>query len=249
MKIAIIVTEPSISDIPAFNALYINFASLYGLENVETTLFNAVGYEWPENPADYDGYLLTGSSANSYDQDDWILQLKRNLVELDRLEKKICGICFGHQIVAEALGGKVEKNPKGWELGQIDVPLTSEGQEFFGDFDIADRQSITILQIHQDIVTRVPPGMTVLASNDICKIQSLCKRSTTSGDAGASPSSRYHIITFQGHPEFTPSHLIDLIHNEISHVDEQVRQKAIATIKTNPDQQMFAQVINKFFSQ
>ncbi|EFA75917.1 glutamine amidotransferase [Heterostelium album PN500] len=255
MKIAIIVTEPVINDQKIFNALYINFAKVYGEDDtVETSIYNAVQMEWPESPEEYDGYLITGSSANSYDQDEWILQLKRNLVELDRLEKKICGICFGHQILAEALGGKVEKNPKGWELGELQMPLSIDGQDFFSQLQPSnttidqssaspnERTHINILQIHQDIVTKIPEGMLILASTEVCKVQGFLKKSITKPN-------QYYIISTQGHPEFNKEYLTDLINHEITHVASDIRQKAITSIGSNPDQMLFARTINNFFKQ
>ncbi|KAN0016162.1 hypothetical protein ACTFIU_006121 [Dictyostelium citrinum] len=137
MKIAIIVTDEVLEckNKGEFYSLYDNFIKRYGLidehnefGNVEviTTRYSAVQKEWPIDPLSYDGYIITGSASSAYDNNEWILLLKERIIELDRHEMKMCGICFGHQILVESLGGKIEKNTKGWELGQYTVPLNKE---------------------------------------------------------------------------------------------------------------------------
>ncbi|KAM9967977.1 hypothetical protein ACTFIW_002405 [Dictyostelium discoideum] len=137
MKIAIIVTDEVLEckNKGEFYSLYDNFIKRYGLIDqhnefgniqVITTRYNAVQKEWPTNPLSYDGYIITGSASSAYDNNEWIILLKERIIELDKHEMKMCGICFGHQILVETLGGKIEKNTKGWELGQHSVPLDKE---------------------------------------------------------------------------------------------------------------------------
>ncbi|KAN0028170.1 hypothetical protein ACTFIV_010003 [Dictyostelium citrinum] len=137
MKIAIIVTDEVLEckNKGEFYSLYDNFIKRYGLVdehnefgNIEviTTRYSAVQKEWPIDPLSYDGYIITGSASSAYDNNEWILLLKERIIELDKHEMKMCGICFGHQILVESLGGKIEKNTKGWELGQHTVPLNKE---------------------------------------------------------------------------------------------------------------------------
>jgi len=70
--------------------------------------------ELPQTIHECDAYIVTGSRHNAYDHDPWINQLKVFIQTLHTAKKTCLGICFGHQIVAEALGGTVEKSPKGW---------------------------------------------------------------------------------------------------------------------------------------
>jgi GMP synthase-like glutamine amidotransferase len=62
--------------------------------------------EYPLNPLLYDAFLLTGSRHSVYEELEWIVKLKQFIRNIDPLPVKVIGICFGHQIIAEALGGK-----------------------------------------------------------------------------------------------------------------------------------------------
>eukprot|EP01133_Synstelium_polycarpum_P012124 gene12124-14185_t len=243
------VTEPEIKNHKQFNALYENFSTCYGTDQtVETQVFNAVSQEWPEDPHAFDGYVLTGSSSSAYEQLPWILKLKERLVHLDQEEIRVCGICFGHQILAEALGGKVAKNPLGWELGQVEMQVTNEVSPFFSKFAPNDseeaRSTINILQIHQDQVVVVPEGMEVMAVTGLCTTQGLVKRSKRNPE-------NYHIVSFQGHPEFNPVYLSELITELVGqkHITNEIKEKSIRSIGNNPDQQWFATMVNNFFKQ
>lgn len=134
---------------------------------------------------------LSGSSASAYETDEWIGRLGQAIRGWAEREVPILGVCFGHQMIAEALGGKVERNPKGWEVGVQEVELTEEGMHdaLFRGFP----RRFPVMQSHQDIVTRLPPGARMLAGNAMSTFQSFAL-----GD---------RIRTVQFHPEYTPEHL------------------------------------------
>ncbi len=94
----------------------------------------------------------------------------------------IVGICFGHQILARALGGRVSVNPKGWEVSVSEVDLTPRGAEIFGT------KTLSLHQMHRDIVLELPPGAENLGSSPTCEFQGMCvgKR----------------VVSLQSHPEF-----------------------------------------------
>ncbi|ORY76051.1 class I glutamine amidotransferase-like protein [Protomyces lactucae-debilis] len=130
---------------------------------------------------EFDGCLLTGSKTSAYEPVEWIKALE-DFVRLAYGEIPIAAICFGHQVVAQALGGSVAKNPKGWEiavtaLDTFDCPLMPEYQG-----------TLRLQQMHQDIVTIAPPGPRVVGSNAICDIQALYEPK--------------RLFSVQGHPEF-----------------------------------------------
>src|SRR5690606_29661290 len=99
------------------------------------TVFDISAYPvWEENVYpnidEIDAVLITGSKYNAYDPLAWITRLveyTKKCIETKRV--KVVGICFGHQIAARALGGRVARNDKGWEIAAINVDLTKEGQE------------------------------------------------------------------------------------------------------------------------
>eukprot|EP01132_Coremiostelium_polycephalum_P008559 gene8559-10528_t len=224
----------------------------YGSEEgskLETVRINACQKEWPEDPINgFDGYIITGSKFSAYEDEEWIHLLKKRIVELDREDKRICGICFGHQIIAEALGGKVEKNPQGWELGQMTYQSSPEAIQFFSDvLSVKSIQNgatpaeiktdLNIIQIHQDHVTKIPEGMVVMGSSDKCPVQGLYKKSSN--------GKGYKIITFQGHPEFTESYIRNLVLKE--NVDQSLKDEALKTIQTTSDQLWCSKLVFEFF--
>ncbi|KAJ7678223.1 class I glutamine amidotransferase-like protein [Mycena polygramma] len=147
----------------------------------------------------YDGVLITGSKASAYEDVEWINRLvefvKRVAVEKPTL--KIVGICFGHQIIARALGGRCVANGGKWEVGPTPLALTPLGKEVFGV------DSLYIEEMHQDHVPEVPPTFHLLGSTDVSMNQGMVKF-FNSDDAPKSPVSLadVHIFTVQGHPEF-----------------------------------------------
>ncbi|MBD3267847.1 hypothetical protein GF373_14360 [bacterium] len=124
-----------------------------------------------ENPPDavYDRVVIAGALESAYDTDPWIARLMEQIQHWAKQEIPMLGICFGHQLIAQALGGRVEKNPLGWELGSCKISLTQEGREdylfktcpptFYG------------MQSHQDAVMELPPKAELLAQGPGCDIQ------------------------------------------------------------------------------
>lgn len=98
----------------------------------ETIAYDVTAMEYPESVDTLDGLVLTGSKYSAYDTDEWILKLKRFVsTTFSTSNCPIIGICFGHQIIAEALGGKVVLNPVGWEVGWTPISLNARGKEIF----------------------------------------------------------------------------------------------------------------------
>ena len=141
--------------------------------------------EFPQSVDEYDAYLVTGSAAGVYDELDWIAPLEDFIRSAYAAGKPLAGICFGHQVIANALGGKAEKSEKGWGCGVRTLPIIDKGHIF-----TQDDQDSTLLYMHQDQVTQAPPEATVLIGDDFCPVASFAI-----GD---------QVLCFQGHPEFTP---------------------------------------------
>lgn len=114
----------------------------------------------PERPA---GILVTGSPASVRDRERWMEDLKAWLEEVVRLDRPLLAVCFGHQLLAEALGGTVQEHPKGWEIGRIQVALTAAGRADPLFRDLPDR--LTVMATHEDEVAQPPPGVVSLAGN------------------------------------------------------------------------------------
>ena len=175
---------------------------------------------------EYDGYVITGSTCNAYDNDEWIVNLIDRIRIINETNKKLLGICFGHQIISRALGGVVSRSEKGWGIGHRSIDLTKDGQEYLRDLELMyasmlsqpeDSMSCRPLEdaiilnySHQDQVVDLPLDvLRVAGSNAHCPHAVLYRSSPMSA---ASPTQgAAEILTFQGHPEFSSALMLDII--------------------------------------
>ncbi len=175
---------------------------------------------FPDSPDAADGWLITGSRFGAYEDHPWIPPLEAFLRAAYAKAVPIVGICFGHQILAQALGGKVEKFSGGWSVG----PQTYQSA-LFGD------QSI--IAWHQDQVTERPADATVVGSSDFCENAMLLYGNKA--------------FTVQPHPEFTPGFLTDLLATRGQVLPDAVRSDAEKRVQTPLTSAAFADQIARFF--
>ncbi|MCB1693112.1 MAG: amidotransferase [Pseudomonadales bacterium] len=154
-----------------------------GGEGVTYRTYDVVAGVYPGRPDECDGYIITGSKLSVYDDEPWIHALEDYVRLLDDTETKTVGICFGHQMVAQALGGKTEPAPGGWCVGVHEARIV----ESIAAFD-PPRERVRLLSSHRDQVSRLPDRARVIAVSDDCPVSGMAV-----GD---------HMLTFQGHPEF-----------------------------------------------
>lgn len=144
--------------------------------------WSVVDMDFPKSVQDCDGWLLTGSRHGAYEPHPFIAPLEEFIRAAYAADVPMVGICFGHQIIAQALGGKVEKFKGGWAAGR---------QEYdWGGTTVA------LNAWHQDQVTEKPADAVVCASNDFC--------------ANAALVYGQKAFTIQAHPEFTTPFVEDL---------------------------------------
>lgn len=159
------------------------FRDLLGGHGFEFETFNVVDMEFPENAAVADGWLITGSRHGAYEDHPWIPPLETLIRDIHIAKQPMIGVCFGHQIIAQALGGKVEKFAGGWAVGRTEYDL--------------DGQTVILNAWHQDQVTQRPADARVLGRNPFCENAVLAYGDT--------------IWTIQPHPEFDTDFLGGLI--------------------------------------
>jgi len=126
-------------------------------------VYDVIDGQYPASFEECDGYLLTGSKHGAYEDEPWIHQLKDYVRELHAAGGKTVGICFGHQLLAEALGGKVVKSEKGWGVGVHEVQVFEKKPWMEPQLD-----AYFLNVCHQDQVVALPPGAQCLAGNDHC---------------------------------------------------------------------------------
>jgi len=194
MKIGILATGITPDEmIPEYGTYADMFVRLF--EPLETDfeyqIFEARLGDLPASAEECDGWIITGSKFSVYEDLDWIRNLKEFARQVQASRKPMVGICFGHQLMAEAFGGKVEKYQGGWGVGvhhyRVHGVLANR---------LSDR--IRVNAVHQDQVTVLPLGADVIASSEFCQYAGL------SYDNG-------RMVSLQPHPEFTLRFEADLL--------------------------------------
>ena len=166
--------------------------------------FDVAAGALPSDSGAYDAYLITGSPAGVYDPLPWIEPLSDFIRSAN--DRKMVGVCFGHQIMAEALGGRVEKSEKGWGAGLHCYSIVRREPWMDGESKVAVPAS------HQDQVVVQPPKTDLIASSDFTPYAALAWRDRPA-------------ISFQFHPEFAPDFAKALIaerHDRVSNPDEAI---------------------------
>lgn len=116
------------------------------------------------SPQDADGFIITGSSSSVTERAPWMLRAEELFREIHAAKTPLFGICFGHQIIGQALGGEVAKNPRGREIGTVSVRVHDGAEDpILAGLPLVFKANNT----HVDSVVKLPPGARVLASTDL----------------------------------------------------------------------------------
>lgn len=152
------------------------FARLLDGHGFTFRTYKVVEGEFPASVTDCDGWLITGSRHGVYEDHPWIAPLEQFIRDSFAAHVPMVGICFGHQIIAQAMGGLVERYTGGWAVGATDYDFSGE--------------KITLNAWHRDQVTKTPANAKVIATNDFCTNAALLYDDRA--------------LTVQAHPEFRP---------------------------------------------
>jgi GMP synthase-like glutamine amidotransferase len=229
MRIGLLETgEPPEALQPKFGRYGGMFEALLGGEHSYATYDVQAGH-LPKTADEQDAWIITGSSAGVYEPLPWIEPLS-DFLRTARGRVPLVGVCFGHQIMAQAFGGQVIKSDKGWGVGlhRYDVTTAAPWMD--------DTPHIAIPASHQDQVVVLPPGAQVLAGSAF----------TPFGVVAYGESA----ISMQVHPEFDPAYAAALIEARrgTRYTDEQA-DAAIATLHTPNDRTRVAGWIGRFLEQ
>lgn len=178
-----------------------------------------------------DGYIYSGSRYGAYDDIAWIPALEAFIRQQMDQQRAQFGICFGHQIMAQALGGRVVKSDKGWGCGvqqyKIDAPALTGNS---GD----GPREVNVLVMHQDQVVDLPSDANAIGGNQFCPFGVIEYKQAA--------------LSSQFHPEFSNAYVSDLLRLRGGVIiDQAVADRASETLSQVPDNPLVAQWVARFF--
>jgi GMP synthase-like glutamine amidotransferase len=182
---------------------------------------------FPESADECDLYICTGSRFSAYDDEGWIFRLKDLINEIYRSGKIFVGLCFGHQMLAEALGGQVLKSPGGWCVGVHKFEITHS--ESWMEPALS---SFNLLMMCQDQVVTMPPESVLLATSEHCPIAMF-----RVGD---------NMLGIQAHPEFTKLYDKTLMQLRVERIGEDKVNLGIESLELDVHRAEVAQWIKNF---
>lgn len=196
--------------IPNYESLFMDLFAEVGAE-ADYRIYQTWQGELPTGVNTDELYLIPGSLDSAYDDKPWILALLQWIEKAYARGARMMGVCFGHQMIARALGGEVRAYEGGFGAGVRASRVLDEGMaRYFPDGEMR------LLYSHHDQVTVLPPDAVLCATSDFCKNESFM--------IGR------QVITFQGHPEFTVAYSRHLLTNCSDDLDEAVRLNALRSL-------------------
>ena len=193
---------------PAIEATYIGYGAMFErlLRDAGATgefdIFNTVRGQYTASFDGYDAVLLTGSRADCFSQEPWVLRLRQQVDMLLQAKKKLIGVCFGHQLIALCLGAEVGRAPQGWGAGRMQY------QWLAPDLPQAQgRSSIALLASHQDQVFDLPANARLLASSEFCPVAAFALDE--------------QVFCVQAHPEFVEDYSAFLLNKRRATLGEE----------------------------
>jgi len=214
MKTALLVCDHVL---PQFHKEHGGYPEMFGnlFPNLDLVSCFVCDGDFP-NIEEFNAYVISGSKYSVYDNIEWIQELKVFTRSAYDIGKTVLGVCFGHQMIAEALGGKVEKGSNGFMIGVHEFELL-ENEPWMGPY----KSPYNMLMLCQDQITKLPPNSKVLSKSRDCPVAMF-----TLGD---------HFLGIQGHPEFTKEYNKAVFESRSEEIGMHKIEKAIHSFVKEPD--------------
>ena len=207
------------------------FRALLAGRGFDFAVWRAYANELPEGIEAADAWIVTGSRHAVYEDHPWLPRMEALVRAAHDARRPMAGLCFGHQLMAKALGGRVEKSPKGWGIGVHEWP--AKGTE--AEAEAPGGASLRLVAAHQDQVVEVPSGARVTAGSAFCPVAAL--------EWPGVP-----LLAWQGHPEFDADFARALIATRRGAVyPEALADEALETLSTPLDRERVADRIAALF--
>lgn len=234
MKVTIIevgrVPEPLQQQFSPYREMFAAMFASTGLPFEHDVVDVQAGDDLPD-PTTLEAIAITGSSAGVYEDHAWLEPLRDFIRKAYAAGTPMLGICFGHQIMADALGGEVRKSEKGWGLGRHSYRVTQRP-----DFMADAPESLCVVCSHQDQVIVPPAEAEVILASDFTPNAGLYYRS---GKA----------LSFQPHPEFDDTYGLALAELRRGRAEDHVVDKAVGSFTVESDSQTLRNMIGRFMKQ
>ena len=181
--------------------------------------WSVVDMEFPSSAEEADGWLISGSKHGAYEDHRFIAPLEDLIREITQTDRPLVGVCFGHQIIAQALGGTVEKFDRGWAVGRHEYDINGT--------------PLYLNAWHKDQITRLPEGAETVGSSDFCKYAMVHYK----GNA----------LTIQPHPEFNARTIDALLDTRAKGVvPDELQSAARAALPLADDNKAMGSILAQF---
>lgn len=199
--------------------------------SLELRSYNLTANVFPEALDECDAWLFTGSKWSVYDAEPWIGRAADLARALHEARRPTVGICYGHQLIAQTLGGRVEKSERGWGVGVRRARMLDPKPSWVQP----PADEIALVVSHQDQVVVPPPGARVLAQHPFCPYEML--------QIGE------HILTLQAHPDFSRGYARQLMHRRRNQLGEETYERGLRTLTTPTDEMVVGRWMLTFLRQ
>lgn len=204
------------------------FGDILAPLGIELVRYDLDEGRFPDHVKEVDGWICSPSRMSTYDDVPWLKDVEELLRRIVAAESPYVGICFGHQLLAQALGGLVERSPYGWGVGVKDYEVSARRS-----WMTPEMSQISLIGSHQDQVVRLPDEAVLLFRSDYCPL------------GGFAIGNR--AWTLQVHPEFIPALADHLLAGRIELIGAERVAVARSTLHRPLDRGIIAEWISRFF--